>query len=101
MITADEPANDMGANQPHETDDAQKRDRDRGDERGGEHCLHAHALDAHPEALGGLDRYLTFLSTDKPIYRAGETVFVRGVLLHQATRRPLAAAGRGIIARTS
>ncbi len=32
--------------------------------------------------LGGPDRYLTHLSTDKPIYRIGETVFLRGVLLH-------------------
>jgi hypothetical protein len=44
---------------------------------------------ATTQTLGGPDRYLTFLSTDKPIYRAGETVFVRGVLLHHATRRPL------------
>ena len=46
---------------------------------------------AATQTLGGPDRYLTFLSTDKPIYRAGETVFVRGVLLHHATRRPLPA----------
>lgn len=39
--------------------------------------------------LGGPDRYLTYLSTDKPIYRSGEMVYVRGVLLHHATRRPL------------
>ena len=40
-------------------------------------------------ALGGADRYLTQLSTDKPIYRPGETVYVRGVLLHAVTNRPL------------
>jgi len=41
------------------------------------------------QTLGGPDRYQAFWSTDKPIYRAGETVWVRGVLLHHATRRPL------------
>jgi hypothetical protein len=40
-------------------------------------------------ALGGRERYLTAISTDKPIYRAGETVWVRGVLLHAFKRTPL------------
>jgi alpha-2-macroglobulin-like protein len=40
-------------------------------------------------SLGGPDRYLSYISTDKPIYREGETVFVRAVVLHQATRQPL------------
>ncbi|MBW3596082.1 MAG: A-macroglobulin complement component [Planctomycetes bacterium] len=39
--------------------------------------------------LGGEERYLTFLSTDKPLYRPGETIFVRGVLLHHASRKPV------------
>ena len=39
--------------------------------------------------LGGADRYLTHVSTDKPIYRPGETIYMRGVLLHHATREPL------------
>lgn len=39
--------------------------------------------------LGGEDRFLTHISTDKAIYREGETVFVRGTLLHYATHRPL------------
>ena len=39
--------------------------------------------------LGGPDRYLTYLGTDKPIYRAGETIYMRGVILHHATRKPL------------
>ncbi len=43
------------------------------------------------ETLGGADRYLTHLSTDKPIYRAGETIYMRGVLLHHASHRPLPA----------
>jgi hypothetical protein len=46
------------------------------------------------EALGGPDRYLTMVSTDKPIYRPGETVYVRGVLLHALTNRPLPADAR-------
>ena len=39
--------------------------------------------------LGGADRYLIHLSTDKPLYRPGETMFVRGVVLHHGTRKPL------------
>jgi len=45
------------------------------------------------ETLGGADRYLTHLSTDKPIYRPGEVVYMRGVILHHATHKPLAQAG--------
>jgi uncharacterized protein YfaS (alpha-2-macroglobulin family) len=40
------------------------------------------------ETPGGNDRYLTFLSTDKPIYRPGESVYMRGVPLHYLTRKP-------------
>ena len=39
--------------------------------------------------LGGDQRYLTYVSTDKPIYRSGDKLFVRGVILHHATRQPL------------
>ncbi|MGI9441413.1 MAG: MG2 domain-containing protein, partial [Rubripirellula sp.] len=39
--------------------------------------------------LGGADRYMTYLSTDKPIYRPGETMYVRGVVLHHKSRKPL------------
>lgn len=39
-------------------------------------------------ALGGSDRYLTHVSTDKPVYRPGDAVYVRGVLLHARTDRP-------------
>lgn len=38
--------------------------------------------------LGGSNRYLTFLSTDKPLYQTGEKVFIRGVLLDSASHRP-------------
>jgi hypothetical protein len=40
-------------------------------------------------ALGGPQRYLTAISTDKPLYRAGETVWVRGMLLHAFDHTPL------------
>ncbi|MEZ6114086.1 MAG: MG2 domain-containing protein [Pirellulaceae bacterium] len=39
--------------------------------------------------LGGEVRMLTYLSTDKPIYRENETVYFRGVLLDHRTRKPL------------
>ena len=41
------------------------------------------------QSLGGTERYLTFVTTDKPIYRAGETLYVRAVILHHATHKPL------------
>lgn len=40
--------------------------------------------------LGGPNRYLTFVSTDKPIYRPGEKVYLRGMLLNAANHKPLA-----------
>jgi hypothetical protein len=45
------------------------------------------------EVLGGDERYLTHVSTDKPMYRPGEKVYLRGVVLHQATHKPLAQQG--------
>lgn len=44
---------------------------------------------ATTKILGGADRYLTHLSTDKPLYKPGETMYVRGMVLHYATRKPL------------
>ncbi|HEY3321456.1 MAG TPA: MG2 domain-containing protein [Planctomycetota bacterium] len=44
---------------------------------------------ATQENLGGADRYLTAVSTDKPIYKPGEKVYVRGVLLHAVSHKPL------------
>jgi alpha-2-macroglobulin-like protein len=41
-------------------------------------------------SLGGTERYLGHVSTDKPIYRMGETVYARSVFLHAANRSPLA-----------
>jgi uncharacterized protein YfaS (alpha-2-macroglobulin family) len=42
--------------------------------------------------LGGPQRYLTFVSTDKPIYHAGEKVYMRGVVLNAADHKPTAGA---------
>ncbi len=39
--------------------------------------------------LGGNERYTTHLSTDKPIYKPQETVYIRGALLHAITNKPL------------
>src|SRR5260370_4742913 len=44
---------------------------------------------ADSQSLGGAERYLTFVATDKPIYRSGETLYVRAVILHHATHKPL------------
>jgi len=44
---------------------------------------------ATTENLGGANRALTLLSTDKPIYRSGDTVYIRGVLLASDTRKPI------------
>src|SRR5262245_36813166 len=40
--------------------------------------------------LGGVERYLTHVSTDKPIYRTGERVYVRGVVLGENDHAALA-----------
>ena len=42
------------------------------------------------QILGGSQRYLTHVSTDKQIYRPGERVYVRSVVLHQGNHKPLA-----------
>ncbi len=39
--------------------------------------------------LGGPTRYLTHISTDKPIYKTGETVYVRGAVLEAFAHTPL------------
>ncbi len=41
------------------------------------------------ERLGGSERYLTYLSTDKPVYRGGEKVYLRVVVLEAGTNFPL------------
>ncbi|HEY1067207.1 MAG TPA: MG2 domain-containing protein [Pirellulales bacterium] len=43
---------------------------------------------AKPDTLGGEERFITAVSTDKPIYRGGETVYVRGVLLRADNHKP-------------
>src|SRR5881296_2845474 len=46
---------------------------------------------------GGGERYLTHVATDKPIYRTGEKLYVRGVVLradgHSAMTRPQGSTG--------
>lgn len=39
--------------------------------------------------LGGDSRYQTFISTDKPIYKEGEKVYVRGIILNASNHKPL------------
>ncbi len=43
---------------------------------------------ADTQSLGGPNRYQTFVSTDKPLYRPGEQVMARGLLLHANDRKP-------------
>ncbi len=43
---------------------------------------------ATTERVGGPNRYVTSVSTDKSIYKAGETVFVRGVVLNANSHVP-------------
>lgn len=40
------------------------------------------------QTLGGSNRFLTFMSTDKPVYQSGERVYIRGVLLDSASHQP-------------
>ena len=42
-----------------------------------------------PERLGGKERFLLLLSTDKPIYKPGETVYARAVMLRADTFFPM------------
>ena len=47
------------------------------------------ASKASSDDLGGAVRYLTHVSTDKPIYRPGEKLYVRGVMLDAHDHKPL------------
>jgi len=40
--------------------------------------------------LGGAERYLTHVATDKPIYRTGEKLYVRGIVLSADGHSPMA-----------
>lgn len=44
---------------------------------------------ATTESLGGPERYLTFVSTDKPIYKISDSVHLRGVLLDAIHHKPM------------
>src|SRR5262245_47874699 len=39
--------------------------------------------------LGGAERYLTHVATDKPIYRGGEKLYVRGIVLRADGHSPM------------
>lgn len=58
-------------------------------------CALSLALSAAPsnratrELLGGEARFLTAVSTDKPIYKVGDTVYVRAAALHPRTHVPI------------
>ncbi len=43
---------------------------------------------AASDDLGGAERYLTHVATDKPIYRGGETVYIRGTVLEAHDQKP-------------
>ncbi len=45
-----------------------------------------------PQDLGGAERALAHLSTDKPVYRPGEKVFARAVMLDAFNHKPVAKA---------
>ncbi|PZM84080.1 MAG: A-macroglobulin complement component [Candidatus Melainabacteria bacterium] len=40
------------------------------------------------QTLGSSNRFLTFMSTDKPLYQSGERVFIRGVMLDSSSHQP-------------
>src|SRR5437762_1434791 len=42
---------------------------------------------------GGAERYLTHVATDKPIYRTGEKLYVRAVVLRANGHSPMIGAG--------
>ena len=41
------------------------------------------------QILGGENRYLTHVSTDKPMYKPGETAYIRSVVLRAGSHQPL------------
>src|SRR5438093_12674804 len=55
-----------------------------------------HAPIATPQITGdpgGTERYLTHIATDKPIYRTGEKLYVRGVVLRADGHSPITSPG--------
>lgn len=58
-------------------------------EYGSPQQMKPHTKMANEQTLGGKERYLTFMSTDKPVYRPGEKVYVRGVILDAANHKPM------------
>ncbi|HVG61112.1 MAG TPA: MG2 domain-containing protein [Hyalangium sp.] len=45
---------------------------------------------ADSQVLGGPNRSITYVSTDKPLYRPGEQVLARGLMLDAISRKPIA-----------
>src|SRR3954471_1454213 len=50
-----------------------------------------------PINLGGADRYLTHVSTDRPVYRPGEKVYVRAAVLHSNNHTPYATNSQAMV----
>jgi hypothetical protein len=48
---------------------------------------------ATTESLGGPDRYLTSVSSDKPIYKIGDHVYLRGIILNATNHKPIPETG--------
>jgi len=49
------------------------------------------------QLLGGQERYRAHASTDKPIYRTGESVYIRAVLVQALDRKPLPTNAYGVV----
>jgi hypothetical protein len=55
------------------------------------------ATKADTNSLGGPERYLTLVSTDKPLYRPGEQVLARGLMLEAIHHKPSPAQQQAMI----
>lgn len=53
------------------------------------------------EDLGGEERYLAYVSTDKPVYRAGENVYLRTVILRAGDNTPAQARNHTAVIKIS
>jgi len=52
-----------------------------------------------PEQLGGNERYLAYVSTDKPVYRQGENVYLRTMILNAADNTPTSTRDNSILVK--
>ena len=53
------------------------------------------------DELGGTERYLAYVSTDKPVYRAGENVYLRTVILHAGDNTPAQPGNHTVVVKIS